>query len=141
MSAVYSPEGAFLGSMKTKRFETLSQAYQNTTSPELGDFPQAIAKLIARYKDGSKSGTHTVAYKNCHTAPPSLTNALISALGSTTELFATPFDVNPKMKHFSAPFAEDTEFGAHPDPFFFTWQGSCYCHPEAADAQMLNPLR
>ena len=89
-------------------------AYWNT-SPELVDFLQAIAELIARYKDGSKSGTHTVTYKNCYTAPPSLTNALISALGAATELFAAPFDFNPKMKHFSAPFAEDAEFGAHPD--------------------------
>ena len=38
---------------------------------------------------------------------PSLTTALVSALGATTELFATPFDFNPKMKHYSAPFAED----------------------------------
>ena len=65
MSAIYSPERAFLGSMGTKRIETLSQAYQNTKSPELGDFTQEIAKLIARYKDGSKSGTHIIAYKNC----------------------------------------------------------------------------
>ena len=51
MSAIYSPEGAFLGSMNTKRIETLSQAYRKTTSPELGVFPEAIAKLIARYMD------------------------------------------------------------------------------------------
>ena len=95
--SIYSPEGPFLGSVSTKRTETLAQAYRN----ELGDFPQAIAKLIARYKDGSKAGTHTVACKNCFTAPPSLTTALISALGATTELFATPFDFNPK-KHYSA---------------------------------------
>ena len=124
MSAIYSPEGAFLGSMRKKRIETLAQAYRH----ELDDFPQAIAKLITRYKGGSKSGTHTVAYKNCYTAPPSLTTALISALGATTELFATPFDFNPKMKHYSVPFAEDGEFGAHPDAFSFIWQGSCYCH-------------
>ena len=136
MSAVNSPEGAFLGSMRKKSIETLAQAYRN----ELGDFPQAIAELIARYKDGSKSGTHTIAYKNCYTAPPSLTTALISALGATTELFATPFDFNPKMKHYSAPFAEDGEFGAHPDAFSFIWQGSCYCHPEPTDAQMLKTL-
>ena len=109
MSAIYSPECAFLGSIREQRIETLAQAYRN----KMGDFPQAIAKLIARYKDGSKAGTHTVAYKNCYTAPTSLTTALISALGVTTELFATPFDFNPKMKHYSAPFAEDGEFGAH----------------------------
>ena len=95
LSAVYSSEGAFLGSMKKKRIETLAQAYRN----ELGDFPQAIAKLIARYKDGSKSGTHNVAYKNCYTVLPSLTITLISALGVTTELCAKPFDFNPKTKH------------------------------------------
>ena len=82
MSAVYSPEGALLGSMRKKRIETLAQAYRN----EMGEFPQAIAKLIARYKDGPKSGTHAVAYKNCYTAPPSLTTALISALGATTTI-------------------------------------------------------
>ena len=61
----------------------------------MGDFQQAIVKLIARYRDGSKSGAHTFAYKSCYTAPPSLTTALISALGATTELFVMPFDFNP----------------------------------------------
>ena len=135
MSAIYSPEGAFLGSMSTKRIETLSQAYRHTTSPEPGDFPQAIAKLIARCKYESKSGTHSVANKNCYTAPPSLTTALISALGATAELFATPFDLNPKLKYYSAPCAEDAEFGAHPDAFI--WQGSCYCHPERAFSHLI----
>ena len=64
MNAVYSPEGAILGSTSTKRIETLLQAYWNTTSPELGDFSQAIGKLIAIYKDESKLGTHTVAELN-----------------------------------------------------------------------------
>ena len=141
MGAVYSSEGAFLGSMCTKRIETLLQAYRNTTSPELGDFPQAIAKLTARYKDSSKSETHTVAYKNCYTAPSSLTTALISAMGATTELFATPFNLNPKLKHYSAPFAEDAEFDAHLDAYYFIWQGSYCCHPEPSDAQMLKTLR
>ena len=43
------------------------------------------------------------------------------------------------MKHCSAPFAEDGEFGAHPDAFSFIWQGSC--HPEPSDNQMLKTLR
>ena len=51
MSAIQSPEGACLGSMCTEN-KILLQAYRNTTSP-LGDSLQAIAKLIARYKDGS----------------------------------------------------------------------------------------
>ena len=88
MSAVRSPEGAFTGSMRTKRIDTLLQAYRTTTSSELGDSPQMIAELVARYKDGSKSGAHNVAYKSCYTAPPSLTTALISALGATAVLFS-----------------------------------------------------
>ena len=64
-----------------------------------------------------------------------------SALGAITELFATPLNFNPKMKQYSAPFAEDGEFGARPDAFSFIWQGSCYCHPEPSDAQMLKTLR
>ena len=109
MSATYGIEDAFLGSMSARRIETSLQAHRNTTSPEVGDFLQAVAKLIARYKDG----THTVAFKikNCYTATPSLTTDLISALGATSEQFAMPFDFNPKMKHYSAPLAEDAEFG------------------------------
>ena len=97
ISAVYSPEGEFFGSMRTKRNETLLQAHQNTTSSELCDFLKAIADLIAGYRDGSKFGSHTVADKDCYTALPSLTTALISALGATTGLSATLFDFNPKQ--------------------------------------------
>ena len=53
----------------------------------------------------------------------SLTTALVSALGATTELFATAFDFNPKVKHYTAPFVEDAEFGAHPDALSFTLAG------------------
>ena len=45
------------------------------------------------------------------------------------------------MEHHSAPSAEHGESGAHPDAFSFIWQGSCYCHPEPTDAQMLKTLR
>ena len=102
-------------------------------------FQQGQASWKHIYEPADSIGV--VAYKNCHTAPPSFTTALISALGARTELFATPFDFNPKMKHYSASFAEDAEFDAHPDAFSFIWQGSCYCHPEPSDAQMLKTLR
>ena len=75
-----------------------------------------------------------------YTALPSLTTALINALGSTAELFATPFNFNPKTKHYSAPFAEDAEFGAHQNALSFIWQGSCYCHhPQSSDVRMQEP--
>ena len=96
MSAVYSPEGAFLGRMRIKRIETLLRTYWNTTSSELCDFPPAIAKLIAEYKEGSKSGIHNVAYKNCYTAPP-------SALGASTDIFASSFGFNPKYEALLCP--------------------------------------
>ena len=72
---------------------------------------------------------YTLLLKNCYSAPPSLMTALISALGATTELFATPFDFNPNMKHYSAPFAEDAEFGAHPEAFFFHLAGQLLLSP------------
>ena len=90
--------------------------------------PQATAKLIARFKDGSRFDSQTVAYKNCYTAPPSLTTALISAPGATTESFASPVNFKPKMKHYCVPFTEDVEFYAHLDAISSIWQGSCWCH-------------
>ena len=96
ISTVYSPEGAFIGSMRTNRIETSLQAYRDTTSLELG--PQARAGFNARYKNGSKSGSHCVACKNFYTALPSLATALISALGAKTESSASPFIFNPEKK-------------------------------------------
>ena len=104
--------------------ETLLQAYQNMTSSEQsepGESPQAIAKVMARL----------LLTNNCYTPPPSL--------GATTELVASPFDVNPKMNHYCAAFAQDAEFGARSDTFSFIWQASC--HPEPSDAQVLKTLR
>ena len=58
MSAIYSPEGASLGSMRTKRIETMKHKQLTESVPA---DPQAIAELIARYSDATKSGTPIVA--------------------------------------------------------------------------------
>ena len=63
-SAICNPKGVLSRSM------SIDRACWNTTSPVVGHFPQAMAKPIARYKDESKPGTHTAAYKYCYTAPP-----------------------------------------------------------------------
>ena len=48
------------------------------------------------------AGSDSVAYKNCYTTPSTLTTALIIVPGAMTGLLASPFDSNPKMKHYWA---------------------------------------
>ena len=52
MSACVALKVHSLRSMRTERIKTLLQTEWNTTSPQSGDFLQAIAELV-RYKDGS----------------------------------------------------------------------------------------
>ena len=96
LSAVYSPDGRFQGSINSARLSTLSQAYTDRTYHKAGSFPQALASLLARYKDGHGSGHHTVPHKHCLSAPVGLVNKLIAALSITPELLASPLDFNPK---------------------------------------------
>ena len=64
----------------------LLHAYQS--NPELGQFPKAMAKPGAKYKDGS----HSITRKICYTPPSSLTSALLNALCTLTELFVLSLD-------------------------------------------------
>ena len=90
LSAVYSPDGRFQGSINSARISTLSQAYADRTDHKTGNFPQALASLLARYKDGHGSGNHTIQHKHCLSAPTGLVNKLAAALSLTTELLASP---------------------------------------------------
>ena len=89
LSAVYSPDGRFQGSINSARLSTLSQAYTDRTDHKAGNFPQALASLLARYKDGHGSSHHTVQHKHCLSAPTGLVNKLAAALSITTELLAS----------------------------------------------------
>ena len=134
LSAVYSPDGRFQGSINSARLSTLSQAYTDRTDHKAGNFPQALASLLARYKDGHGSSHHTIQHKHCLSAPTGLDNKLTAALSITTELLALPLDFNPNMKSYCAPFEEDVDFNAHRDAFSFMSKGSCFCHPERTQA-------
>ena len=79
-SDIYRPKGAFSGSTRTERIKLLLQAYWKNFQVLVAGIRQAIAKTIAEYKDVTKSGSHSDAYKNCFVTPSSLTTALISAV-------------------------------------------------------------
>ena len=120
-SAIHSPQGAFLGTMHTERTKTMLQADQNTPSSQSDDFPQAIAKLIVRYKDGCESGSHSVPYRNRTATLLLRASQLLSSTPwvQRLNLVALPLNFNPRMKHYFPLFTERAEFGARPDAFSF----------------------
>ena len=92
-----------------------------STSPQQGSSTHC--------NDRSRLEYHSVAYMNCYSTPSSLKTALISALGATTEKFASAIACNPKMKHYCIPIAGDAEFDAHSDAFLIHLPGQLLLSP------------
>ena len=80
-----------------------------------GGFPQTLASLNSLLDTTMNPNLDHILLLTRSAIPPSLTTALISALGASTEMFALPLTFSPTMKHICAPFAEEVEFGAHSD--------------------------
>ena len=84
--------------MQNDRLQILQQAYAGTSASKTGDFAQAIAKLMMRYKNGHTTGKYQNKDINQTASPLELSDGLITSLGVTTELFASPLNFNPRMQ-------------------------------------------
>ena len=98
-----------------ERFQTICQASENRASPPTGGFPQTLASLNSLLDTTMNPNLDHILLLTRRAIPPSLTTALISALGASTEMFALPLTFSPTMKRICAPFTEEVEFGAHSD--------------------------
>ena len=139
--AIYAPNGLYQGTMNTERLQLLYQAYSKPAIFNSGQFPEAVAKLLRRYKDGHKSQTYKTVHKYQIATPKLVLRALTNAFQITTELFASPLNFSSESTVYCSPYAEDTEFGAHHDAYSFLWKGSCFCHPEGSDEQLRRSMQ
>ena len=139
--AIYAPNGSYQGTMNTERLRLLYQAYSKPAIFNSGQFPEAVAKLLRRYKDGHMSKTYKTIHKYQIATPNPVLRAVTNAFQITTELFASPLNFSSESTVYCSPYAEDAEFGAHHDAYSFLWKGSCFCHPEGSDEQLRRSVQ
>ena len=140
-STLYAPNGLYQGTMNTERLQLLYQAYSKPAIFNSGQFPEAVAELLRRYRDGHKSQKYKIIHKYQIATPKSVLRALTNAFQITTELSASPLYFSSESTVYCSPYAEDTEFGAQHDAYSFLWKGSCFCHPEGTDEQLWRSVQ
>ena len=136
LKAIYTPEGKFQGVIHAHRLSILKRSYHASNDSRINSFPQAIAMLLQRYQDKHKEGKYITVAKSHVGTPAALLKAIMQTFSTTTDLFASPLNVNEDMKHCCTPHSEDQEFGAHHDAYSLIWTGSCFCNPEGTDEQI-----
>ena len=137
--AIYAPNWLDQGTMNTERLQLLYQAYSKSSIFNSGQNPEAVAKLLRRYKDGHKSQTYKTIHKYQRATPKSVLRA--NAFQITAELFVSPLNFSSESTVYCSPYAENTEFGAHRDVYSFRWKDSCFCHPEGTDEQLRRSVQ
>ena len=136
LKSIYTPEGKFQGVIHADRLSILKRSYHASNDSKPNNFPQAIAMLLQRYQDKHKEGKYITMAKNHVGTPTALLKAIMHTFFTTTDLFASPLNVNEDMNHYCTPYSEDQEFGAHHDAYSLIWTGSCFCNPEGTDEQI-----
>ena len=99
------------------RLQTLQTAYAQAEGAR-PPFAEAVAALLARYKDASSRESNRRTKISGHwAAPDKLMTGLTQSLSLTTEHFAFPLNFSTNMSRYYAVNQEDQAFGANIDAF------------------------
>lgn len=144
--AIHDPEGQALSTITEGRLRLLFarfNAHQEAQGRVPGslDFPEALAKLMYRYKEGCTSEKYIVRMRNYWTTPDSLMRSIAAGLSATQERFACPLNFSPSFKKYYSPFPEDCIFGASTNAYSCKWTGSSQAHPEYSSKEMQKAVR
>ena len=141
LASVHSPTGAFLSIINMTRLQTLQTAYAQAEGAR-PPFAEAVATLLARYKDTSPTeSSRRTKISNHWATPDNLMTGLIQSLSLTTERFASPLNFSTSMSSYYAVNQEDQAFGANFDAFSTPWLGASQANPEYEDADMDKAVR
>ena len=94
--------------MNTERLQLLYRAYSKPAIFNSGQFPEAVAKLLRRYKDGHMSKTYKTIHKYQIATPNPVLRAVTNAFQITTELFASPLIILVMLQLKSQPINRTT---------------------------------
>ena len=117
LASVHLPTGAFLVTITMTRLQTLQTAYAQAEGAR-PPFAEAVAALLARYKDASPRESNRRSKISKHWATPEKRmTGLTQSLSLTTERFASPLNFSTNMSRYYAVNQGEQAFGANIDVF------------------------
>jgi hypothetical protein len=114
-----------------------------TPEPTLLPFEQEVVHLLHRYRNKAKANMHgpRVNLRNHWATPTAIQQALTDCFTLSTELFASPLNVNPASRHYCSAHARDAVFGATHDAYSAAWTGAVQLNPEYESADLLQAVK
>ena len=94
----------------TETLKLLHQAWSKPAVLNSEQFPEAVVKLLYRYRDSPKSQTYRTLHKYQIPTPKLVLKAIIRAFNITNELFASPPNFNSAWTTHCSPYPEDEDF-------------------------------
>ena len=149
LAFAYRPCGSYVGHLSLQRLDLLRARYHivQETLPamhathSMGSFTEDLIALLLRYRPlpTPPGGKPPPNQYSC--LPPSLSQAFVTSLHSTVELFASPLDVSPSFPSYYSLHPADALFGGTHDAFSRPWVGSCVAHPPFQGKLLARALR
>ena len=105
-------------------------------------FAEAVAAVLARYKDASLTeSSRRTKISNHWATPDKLMTGLTQSLSLTTERFDSPLNFCTGMSSYYAVNQEDQAFGAYFNAFSIPWLGDSQAYSEYEAADMDKAVR
>jgi len=151
MAVVHDPDGRAVGTITPERLAVLYAKYQRTSreTPHLieehsvGSFAADVARLLLRYKQGSKvtGRDNGIKLENHWAVPPKVFKALKGSLSLQKERFASPLNCNPDMEEYWSIHEADSLFGARYNSYKCRWTGPSEANAEYEHDELFKAMR
>ncbi|KAK3289122.1 hypothetical protein CYMTET_3428 [Cymbomonas tetramitiformis] len=162
----YEPEGSLIGTLSTVKVRELYDRYaeavgdgaaQRPTEKQLvkrlelnlehkihvDAFEEEIAQLLIRYSSKAEMKHRKRNLQNHWTFPPEMMEAIHTAMGVQTEVFASPLNVHKNTKTYYSQYPRDSVFGAVGSAWEARWEqlGAYQFNPEYTAGDLYRALK
>ncbi|KAK3286909.1 hypothetical protein CYMTET_5554 [Cymbomonas tetramitiformis] len=162
----YEPDGGLIGTLSTVKVRELYDRYaeavgdstaQRPTGKQLAKrlklsvehkiqvntFEEEIAQLLIRYSSKAEMRHRKRNLQNHWTFPPEMMEAVHTAMGVQTEVFASPLNVHKNTKIYYSQYPRDSVFGAVGSAWEEQWEklGSYQFNPEYTAGDLYKALK
>ncbi|KAK3289200.1 hypothetical protein CYMTET_3361 [Cymbomonas tetramitiformis] len=162
----HEPEGSLIGTLSTVKVRELYDRYaeavgdstaQRPTEKQLAKrlklsvehkihvstFEEEIAQLLIRYSSKAEMKHRKRNLQNHWTFPPEMMEAVHTAMGVQTEVFASPLNVHKDTRTYYSQYPRDSVFGAVGSAWEEQWEklGSYQFNPEYTAGDLYKALK
>jgi hypothetical protein len=147
---IHDASGHTRGILPLATVTALWQRYHTTLSKNTNPaddtptqpFADELVMLLQRYRNFSTTENgHRINLKNHWATPSTIMQALRTAFNVTTEMFASPLNVNDHNPTYFSAHRRDTIFGATHDAYSGPWKGAIQFNPEYEADDLLKAVR